>query len=169
MADRRSGVSQANTLKDIVSQFHTGDDALNRDGKNSKPGALEDPGHLRYHRRLGTIYSGVIVKRLFPLFAFLVAIPAPAAALAANTIDASLIPDGTYTVKVEKVIDPKHVQVTMDNGAETCSQRVATASTFEGQAGGLGQVFADQGFCDGLRRPDQPLIPSSSIHPSEGR
>lgn len=43
----------------------------------------------------------------------------PAIALAANTIDASLIPDGTYTVKVEKLVDPKHIQVTMDNGAET--------------------------------------------------
>jgi hypothetical protein len=44
---------------------------------------------------------------------------APVAAMAANTIDASLIPDGTYTVKVEKVLDSKHVLVVMDNGAET--------------------------------------------------
>ena len=50
------------------------------------------------------------------LFAALIA--APVAALA-NTIDSSLIPDGTYTVKVEKVVDPKHILVTMDNGAET--------------------------------------------------
>jgi hypothetical protein len=41
-----------------------------------------------------------------------------ASALAA-TIDASLIPDGTYTVKVEKVVDNKHMQVAMDNGSET--------------------------------------------------
>jgi hypothetical protein len=46
-------------------------------------------------------------------------IAVPAIALAAATIDASLIPDGTYTVKVEKVVDPKHIEVTMDNGAET--------------------------------------------------
>ena len=59
------------------------------------------------------------MKRLFPLFALLLASLAPAAALAANAIDASLIPDGTYTVKVEKVVDSKHVLVTMDNGAET--------------------------------------------------
>jgi hypothetical protein len=58
------------------------------------------------------------VKRLLPL-ALLAAALAPAAVLAGNTIDSSLIPDGTYTVKVEKVIDPKHVLVTMDNGAET--------------------------------------------------
>jgi type 1 fimbria pilin len=37
----------------------------------------------------------------------------------AATIDASLIPDGTYTVKVEKVVDSKHIQVSMDNGSET--------------------------------------------------
>jgi translation initiation factor IF-1 len=42
----------------------------------------------------------------------------PAAALATN-IDSSLIPDGTYTVKVEQVIDNKHMKVTMDNGADT--------------------------------------------------
>jgi hypothetical protein len=59
------------------------------------------------------------VKRLLPLLALLVASVAPAAVLAGNTIDASLIPDGTYTVKVEKILDAKHVLVTMDNGAET--------------------------------------------------
>lgn len=41
----------------------------------------------------------------------------PSVALAAQ-IDASLIPDGTYTVKVEKVIDNKHIQAALDNGAE---------------------------------------------------
>ena len=29
------------------------------------------------------------------------------------------IPDGTYTVKVVKVVDAKHVEVVMDNGQET--------------------------------------------------
>lgn len=53
------------------------------------------------------------------LVALLAAVAVPAVALAANTIDASLIPDGTYTVKVEKLVDAKHIQVTMDNGAET--------------------------------------------------
>lgn len=37
----------------------------------------------------------------------------------AATIDASLIPDGTYTVKVNKVVDSKHMQVALDNGSET--------------------------------------------------
>jgi translation initiation factor IF-1 len=40
------------------------------------------------------------------------------AAMAAS-IDASLIPDGTYTVKVESVVDSKHMKVALDNGSET--------------------------------------------------
>ena len=49
------------------------------------------------------------------LFSF---VAAPAAALAA-TVNASLIPDGTYVVKVEQVQDAQHVTVKMDNGMET--------------------------------------------------
>jgi len=56
-------------------------------------------------------------KKLF-FIAILAGLAIPGIALA-TTIDASLIPDGTYTVKVEKLIDSKHVQVAMDNGAET--------------------------------------------------
>lgn len=43
---------------------------------------------------------------------------APAAATA-GTVDASLIPDGTYTATVEKVVDDKHMLVKMNNGMET--------------------------------------------------
>ncbi len=43
---------------------------------------------------------------------------APVCARAA-TVAASSIPDGTYTVKVEKIVDNKHVQVVMENGSET--------------------------------------------------
>ena len=57
-------------------------------------------------------------KFLGPI-ALLVALVAPGTALAGNTIDATLIHDGTYTVKVDKVTDSKHIQVTMDNGAST--------------------------------------------------
>jgi hypothetical protein len=42
----------------------------------------------------------------------------PAVASAA-LVDASLVPDGTYTVKVEKVQDAQHVLVMMQNGVET--------------------------------------------------
>jgi hypothetical protein len=58
------------------------------------------------------------VRKPIAFIALLAALAAPLTALAA-TIDSSLIPDGTYTVKVEKVVDNKHIQVAMDNGAET--------------------------------------------------
>jgi hypothetical protein len=58
-----------------------------------------------------------VQKKLSLIVLFLAALM-PTVALAAS-IDASLIPDGTYTVKVEKLVDTKHIQVTMDNGAET--------------------------------------------------
>lgn len=58
------------------------------------------------------------MRHKFSVAVFILALLAPAIALAA-TIDASLIPDGTYTVKVERVIDARHMLVTMDNGAET--------------------------------------------------
>lgn len=37
----------------------------------------------------------------------------------AAVVDASLVPDGTYTVKVEKVQDAQHMLVMMQNGVET--------------------------------------------------
>ena len=37
----------------------------------------------------------------------------------ATTVDASLIPDGTYVAKVEKVDDALHLTVKMSNGIET--------------------------------------------------
>lgn len=43
---------------------------------------------------------------------------APAIAAAA-AIDASLVPDGTYVVKVEKIEDAQHAMVLMQNGVET--------------------------------------------------
>ena len=39
-------------------------------------------------------------------------------AINAATVDAKLVPDGTYTVKVEKVNDAQHILVKMDNGME---------------------------------------------------
>lgn len=58
------------------------------------------------------------MRHKFSVAVFLLTLLAPVTVLAA-TIEASLIPDGTYTVKVERVIDSKHMLVTMDNGAET--------------------------------------------------
>lgn len=57
------------------------------------------------------------MHKTFSALALIAAIAAPSAVLAA-TIDASLIPDGTYTVKVNKIIDAKHIDVSMDNGSE---------------------------------------------------
>jgi hypothetical protein len=56
-------------------------------------------------------------KRIMTLALLLVA-AAPLGAQAA-TINAMLIPDGTYVVKVEAVQDAQHVTVKMDNGMET--------------------------------------------------
>ncbi|MDQ2679703.1 MAG: hypothetical protein M3Y21_01580 [Candidatus Eremiobacteraeota bacterium] len=57
--------------------------------------------------------------RRLSLIALIATLLTPVAAMAGNTIDATLIPDGTYTVKVEKVQDAQHILVKMDNGAET--------------------------------------------------
>ena len=57
------------------------------------------------------------MHKIFSALALIAAVAAPTAVLAAS-IDASLIPDGTYTVKVNKIIDAKHMDVSMDNGSE---------------------------------------------------
>jgi len=58
--------------------------------------------------------------KTFAFAALLFALPAalPIASLAA-TVDPSMIPDGTYIVKVEKVEDAAHLLVMMQNGVET--------------------------------------------------
>lgn len=39
-------------------------------------------------------------------------------AASASKIEASLVPDGLYTALVEKVADPAHITVKMENGME---------------------------------------------------
>ncbi len=51
------------------------------------------------------------------LVALVIALAPPPASAA--VVDASLIPDGNYTVKVEKVQDAQHALVMMQNGVET--------------------------------------------------
>lgn len=58
------------------------------------------------------------MKRIVFLLAALIGLGAPLCASAAS-VDPSAIPDGTYTVKVEKVVDAQHILVQMDNGSET--------------------------------------------------
>ncbi|HEV3153212.1 MAG TPA: hypothetical protein VGZ02_05375 [Candidatus Baltobacteraceae bacterium] len=48
--------------------------------------------------------------------ALLLAVPNAAQAA---TVDPSLIPDGTYTVQIERVVDSKHIVIKMDNGMES--------------------------------------------------
>jgi hypothetical protein len=55
-------------------------------------------------------------NRFFAALIFACSVPLAAAA---STVSPSSIPDGTYTVTVEKVVDAKHVQVKMDNGSDT--------------------------------------------------
>jgi hypothetical protein len=57
------------------------------------------------------------VRKLVSLLALAAAIAAPAVVSAA-TVDPTLIPDGTYTATVEKVVDSKHIVVKLDNGME---------------------------------------------------
>jgi ABC-type Fe2+-enterobactin transport system substrate-binding protein len=52
------------------------------------------------------------------ILAFALATVAPIAASAA-TVDPSTLASGTYTVKVVKVVDAKHIEVVMDSGADT--------------------------------------------------
>jgi hypothetical protein len=58
------------------------------------------------------------VKKMLSPVAFSLGCLLPLGVQAA-TVDATTIPDGTYTVKVEKLIDAKHIQVVLDNGSET--------------------------------------------------
>ncbi len=53
------------------------------------------------------------IRLLFALCIVMLPIAAHAATVASTSI-----PDGTYTVKVVKVVDAKHVDVVLDNGQE---------------------------------------------------
>ena len=57
------------------------------------------------------------MRKFVSVLALFAALAAPAAVFAA-TVDPTLIPDGTYTATVEKVVDSKHILVKLDNGME---------------------------------------------------
>ena len=46
----------------------------------------------------------------------------------AALVQPTLIPDGTYTVRVERIDDAKHVTVAMTNGMETTFPAVGSAN-----------------------------------------
>jgi hypothetical protein len=58
------------------------------------------------------------LKKFAATLLFAAATVAPVATFAAS-VDPTLIPDGTYVVKVEKVQDAQHLIVVMQNGVET--------------------------------------------------
>jgi len=58
------------------------------------------------------------VRSILAIALFALTALVPSVALA-TLVDASLVPDGTYVVKVEKVQDAQHVLVMMQNGVET--------------------------------------------------
>jgi hypothetical protein len=61
----------------------------------------------------GVVFSKVLASAVFVTVSFV-----PSFAFAA-AVDSTLVPDGTYVVKVEKVEDAQHALVMMDNGVET--------------------------------------------------
>lgn len=63
-------------------------------------------------RHFLTAVTSTLSVAAFAAAAF--AAPAPTA-----TVDPSLIPDGTYTVTVTKVVDPQHVVVLMPGNMQT--------------------------------------------------
>jgi len=64
------------------------------------------------------IFGSSLLKRTLSLVVVTLGLLGPMCVRAA-TVDSAAIPDGTYTVKVEKTLDSKHIQVLMDNGSET--------------------------------------------------
>lgn len=61
-----------------------------------------------------------MLKKIALTLATALVLPIVASAATTDaTIDATLIPDGTYTCVVDKVVDATHILVSMDNGAKT--------------------------------------------------
>jgi type 1 fimbria pilin len=58
------------------------------------------------------------MNRATAFLALLIAAASPLVSRGA-TVASTAIPDGTYTFKVERIVDAKHVVVLMDNGNET--------------------------------------------------
>lgn len=75
-----------------------------------------------------------VMNKRAALSAILLTFAGPAIAVAAS-VDATLIPDGTYVVKVEKVDDAQHAMVMMNNGIETTLMAMGGASFGKVKAG----------------------------------
>jgi hypothetical protein len=71
------------------------------------------------------------MRNLTFLVAFVCAAALPVASLA-TMVDASLLPDGTYGVTVEKVVDSSHVTVAMVGGLEATLSAASASVHFDG-------------------------------------
>lgn len=69
-------------------------------------------------------------RKPLALLALIAATAAPLSALADQTVDASLIPDGTYTVKVDRVVDANHMVIVMQNSVKTTVAAVRPSMDF---------------------------------------
>ena len=67
-------------------------------------------------------------RKPLALIALTLACAAPLAARA--DVDASLIPDGTYTVKVDRVVDANHMVIVMQNSVKTTVTAVRPSMDF---------------------------------------
>ena len=67
------------------------------------------------------------MRQVLAVAVFMMMSLVPAFALA-ESVDAALVPDGTYIVKVEKIVDTQHAIVQMDNGMQTELVAVGGAS-----------------------------------------
>lgn len=68
-------------------------------------------------------------RKPLALLALLAATAAPLSALAEG-VDSSLIPDGTYTVKVDRVVDANHMVIVMQNSVKTTVAAVRPSMDF---------------------------------------
>ncbi|TAM92108.1 hypothetical protein EPN42_01775 [bacterium] len=73
-------------------------------------------------RFIATLFSALAV---FSFTAAVSAAPSPG-----TTVDPALIPDGTYTVTVTKVVDPQHLLVVMPGNMKTELEAARTSISF---------------------------------------
>lgn len=59
------------------------------------------------------------MRKPVALLALLAILAAPVASLAGQSVDSSLIPDGTYTVRIDKIVDAQHMVIVMQNAVKT--------------------------------------------------
>ena len=85
--------------------------------------------------------SKVLVSAVFAAVSLV-----PSLAYAAS-VDAALVPDGTYVVKVEKVQDRAHALVMMQNGVETTLVAAGSVDFSKVQANQTLKVSVIKGKC----------------------